>query len=115
MAGVQKRSTELLEELVDALVEEGAETGEFDIDSMRYAQMEMMGHFLGKDLSRQVQQRLAERQGEQMPGSFACPRCGRDAPAEVKPKPMTSLDGKVELPETRCFCKSCRKAFFPSA
>lgn len=115
MAEAQKRSTELFQELVDALVEEGAETGQFDIDSMRYAQMEALGHGLGKELSRQVQQRLAERQGRRMPESFACPGCGRQCRAETKPKSLTSLDGEVELSETRCFCKRCRKSFFPSA
>lgn len=115
MAQTQKRSAELFKELVETLVSEGMEDGEFDIDSMRYAQMEMMGHLLGKDLSRQVQAELAARQGERMPESFTCPHCSRDCPAEKKPKPITSLDGDVELPETRCYCKACRKSFFPSA
>lgn len=115
MPETSKRSTELFQELVQALVDEGMDSGEFDIDSMRYAQMEMMGHLLGKDLSRQVQAELAARQGERMPERFACPRCGRECRAETKPKPLTSLDGEVELSETRCFCKKCRKSFFPSA
>jgi len=114
MPRTQKRSTELFKELVEALVDEGMDSGEVDIDSMRYAQMEMMGHLLGEDLSRQVQTVLAARQGGRMPETFACPRCGRDAPAETKPKPITSLDGEVTLPETRCFCKKCRKSFFPA-
>lgn len=114
MAQTQKRSTELFKELVEVLVDEGMETGEFDIDSMRFAQMEALGHGLGKELSRQVQAGLAARQGERMPERFACPECGRDCPAETKPKPITSLDGEIELSETRCFCKKCRKSFFPS-
>ena len=115
MAELKTRSAELFEQLVQALVDEGMETGQFDIDSMRYAQMELLGHGLGKELSRQVQAALSDRQGQRMAKTFSCPSCGRDCAAEQKPKPMTSLDGDVELPETRCFCKSCRKSFFPSA
>lgn len=115
MAELKARSAELFEQLVEALVEEGMQTGEFEIDSMRYAQMELVGHGLGQELSRQVQAALAERQGQGMPSVFPCPSCDRECPAEQKTKPMTSLDGKVELPETRCYCKKCRKNFFPSA
>ena len=112
---LKTRSAELLEELVQALIDEGMESGQFEIDSMRYAQMELLGHGLGKQLSQRVQAALADRQGQRMPRAFACPRCGRQCEAEQQPRPITSLDGKVELPETRCYCKKCRKNFFPSA
>ena len=115
MPETQSRSAALFEELVQELVKEGQETGEFQIDSMRFAQMEMMGHGLGKELSRRVQEALAECQTEQMPQSFACPQCSRDCPAETKQKKITTLDGDVEISEVRCFCKKCRKSFFPSA
>lgn len=115
MAELKTRSAELFEQLVEALVDEGMETGQFDIDSMRYAQMELLGHGLGKELSRRVQAVLSDRQGQRMAKTFLCPTCGRECVAEQKPKPMTSLDGDLEIPETRCFCKSCRKSFFPSA
>lgn len=115
MSKFQGRSAELFEELVQALVEEGRETGELEIDSMRFAQMELLGHGLGKELSRRVQQALADCQTQQMAQSFACPQCGRECPTQTKPKRLTSLDGEVEVQEVRCFCKTCRKAFFPSA
>lgn len=115
MPEARKRSAALFEELVETLVDEGMQTGEFDIDSMRFAQMELLGHGLGKELSRRVQADLARRQGQRMSDAFPCPRCGRDCPTETKPKPLTTLDGEVHIPESRCFCKSCRKAFFPSA
>lgn len=115
MTVTQKRSAELFEELVATLVDEGMETGEFEIDSMRFAQMETLGHGLGKELSRRVQAALAARQGERMPDHFPCPQCGGDVPGEKKPKPVSSLDGKLEILETHCLCKKCRRAFFPSA
>ena len=96
-------------------MDEGMQTGAFEIDSMRYAQMELLGHGLGQELSQRVQAALADRQGRRMPSVFECPRCSRECPAAQKPKPMTSLDGEVKLPETRCYCKKCRKNFFPSA
>ena len=115
MAELKTRSAELFEQLVQALVDEGMQTRQFQIDSMRYAQMELLGHGLGKELSQRVQAALAELQGQRMAKAFSCPTCGRECAAEQKPKPMTSLDGDLEIPETRCFCKSCRKSFFPSA
>jgi hypothetical protein len=115
MTELKARSAELFEQLVEALVDEGMQTGEIEIDSMRYAQMELLGHGLGQDLSRRVQAALSDRQGRRMPSVFPCPRCHRECPAEQKSKPMTSLDGDVDLPETRCYCQKCRKNFFPSA
>lgn len=112
---LKTRSAVLFEELVQALVDEGMESGQFEIDSMRYAQMELLGHGLGQELSRRVQAALADRQGQRMPAVFACPRCGRQCAAEQHPRPITSLDGEVDLPETRCYCQKCRKNFFPSA
>ena len=112
---LKTRSAELFEELVQALIDEGMESGQFEIDSMRYAQMELLGHGLGKQLSQRVQAALADRQGQRMPEVFACPRCGRECAAEQQPRSITSLDGDVDLPETRCDCKKCRKNFFPSA
>lgn len=109
------RSADLFEELVEAIVDEGMESGDFEIDSMRYAQMELLGHGLGKQLSQQVQAALAGRQRGQMPDTFPCPKCHRECPAESVQKTVTSLDGDVQLPEVRCVCKSCRKAFFPTA
>lgn len=114
MTALNSRSAELFEQLVQALVDEGMQTGQFDIDSMRYAQMELLGHGLGKELSRRVQATLADRQGQRMAKAFSCPACGRECASEQKPKPITSLDGDLNLPETRCYCKSCRKSFFPS-
>lgn len=111
----RRRSTVLFEELVATLVEEGMETGEFEIDSMRFAQMELFGHGLGRELSRRVQEELAARQGARMPTAFACPTCGRECAAEARGRPVVSLDGEVEIDEVRCRCKTCRRSFFPSA
>ena len=108
------KSKALFEELVQALVEERIEGEEIDIDSMKFAQMELLGHGLGKELAGRVQQALVARQGEQMPRVFGCPGCGRECPAETKPKTIQSLDGEIELAEVCCHCPKCRRSFFPS-
>ena len=112
MSELKPRSAELVQELVQALVDEGLETGQFEIDSLRSAHMDLLGHGLGRELSRQVHHALAERPGQRLARVFACPTGGRECVAEPKPKPRTSLDGEVERPEMRWFCKNCRKAFF---
>jgi len=108
------KSTALFEELVQVLVEERIAGGEIEIDSMRFAQMELLGHGLGKELSGRVQQALVARQAEQMPRVFGCPTCGRECPAETHSNTMESLDGEIELAEVRCHCRKCRRSFFPS-
>ena len=109
-----KNSAELFEELVQALVEERIEGGEIDIDSMKFVQMELLGHGLGKELAGRVQQAFVAHQAEQMPTVFRCPTCGRECPTETKPKTIQSLDGGIELAEVCCHCPKCRRSFFPS-
>ena len=108
------RCAKLFEELVEALVEEGVESNDFEIGSMRYAQMELLGHGLGKQLSQRVQEALSQRQFEEMSECYGCPDCGRECPGQKVKKKITSVDGEVGLSEVRCFCKKCRKSFFPS-
>ena len=109
-----KNSGELFEELVQALVQERIEGGQIDIDSMKFVQMELLGHGLGKKLAGRVQQAFVARQAEQMPALFRCPTCDRECPSETKPKTIQSLDGQIELSEVHCHCRKCRRSFFPS-
>ena len=111
---VTKNSAELFEELVQALVEERLAGDEIDIDSMKFAQMELLGHGLGKQLAGRVQQVLVTRQAQQMPSVFCCPTCGCECHSETKLKTIQSLDGEVDLTEVRCHCRRCRRSFFPS-
>jgi hypothetical protein len=115
MSALRRSSEELFEQLVDALIDEGMTAEEFDIDAMPFAQMELFGHALGRQLAQRVQQALAQRQGERMAEEFDCPQCGRSCRAQTGGRRMKTLDGDVEFAEPKCFCKSCRKAFFPSA
>lgn len=80
---------------------------------------------------------LTQRQAERLPGTLPCPGCGSECevksadeapPAESgaeadtgktekkqEPRPMRLRGGTFALKEPRCFCRSCRRSFFPSA
>jgi len=109
-----KRSTELYQQLVQALVDEQLESGEVDVEWMRFAEMEQLGHGMGRQLACHVQQALVARQAEQMPVVCCCPECGRECRVERKPKTVQTLDGEIEIFEVRGDCRKCRQSFFPS-
>lgn len=70
-----------------------------------------------------------QRQAERLPASRACPNCGKEADVESAddppkkdphakppgPRPMQLRHGTFELKEPRCYCRACRRYFFPSA
>jgi hypothetical protein len=59
-------------------------------------------------------------QASQLPTVQACPECGVECPVELPEgndtsRPMQLRGGSFELAEPRCYCRSCRRSFFPSA
>jgi len=67
-----------------------------------------------------------QQQGGRLPQTLACPQCGAECevePREGKRPPdrkgrsrsMQLRGGAFELVEPRCYCRSCRRSFFPSA
>jgi uncharacterized protein with PIN domain len=80
-----------------------------------YSIIEGRAHELGQQLSRQIQQRqMAEIVACQVPKA-SCPGCGRRCELIPTKRPVTSVDGSIELQELEGYCPSCRKAFFPAA
>jgi len=80
-----------------------------------YLVIEMTAHELGKQLSRQVQERhLAEMVAQEQPKA-ACPACGARCEVTPERREGRSVDGKLELTELKGYCPFCRRAFFPSA
>lgn len=80
-----------------------------------YSVIERRAHELGRQLSRQIQQRqMAEIVACQVPKG-SCPGCGRRCELTPSKRSVTSVDGGVELQELEGYCPSCRKAFFPAA
>lgn len=70
------------------------------------------------------------RQAERLPETLPCPECGQECvveqPEEQSGGPerpggkrssrlMRLRGGPFELAEPRCYCRSCRRSFFPSA
>jgi hypothetical protein len=59
-------------------------------------------------------------QAGRLPQAQPCPDCGRECPVESPEendtsRPMQLRGGSFELAEPRCYCRSCRRSFFPSA
>jgi len=80
-----------------------------------YSVIEGRAHELGQRLSRQIQQRqMAEIVTTQV-AKASCPGCGRRRPLIPTKRPVTSVDGVIELQELQGYCSCCRKAFFPAA
>jgi len=79
-----------------------------------YSVIEGRAHELGRQLSRQIQERqMAEIVAAQVTKG-TCPGCGRRGDLMATKRPVTSVDGTVTLQELQGYCASCRKAFFPA-
>ena len=80
----------------------------------RYSVIELRAHELGRQLSRQVQERhMDEITAFQVPKA-PCPLCGTRCEVLPKKRPVTSIDGPIELQELEGRCPFCRKTFFPA-
>ena len=116
---ISERTKKLKDELIQALIEEAGQTGQFDIDAMPFVAMELFGHGFGRQVAAEIQQARAEHQAARLNEArgeeFACPKCGLACPAEAGLRRLKTLDGDVQFREPKCFCKTCRKTFFPSA
>ena len=80
-----------------------------------YSVIELRAHELGRQLSRRVQQQhMGEITAFQVPKA-PCPECGTRCEVIPKKRPVTSIDGPIELQELEGRCRFCRKSFFPAA
>ena len=68
------------------------------------------------------------RQSQRLPETQPCPDCGAECPVESqsegseddpggggRSRRLQLRGGAFELAEPRCYCRSCRRSFFPSA
>jgi len=78
-----------------------------------YSVIELRAHELGRQLSREIQQRHMAAVVNHQVGRARCPACG--AESEVKPadREAASIDGPLSLPELKGYCRKCRRLFFP--
>ena len=80
-----------------------------------YSVIESRAHELGCQLSREVQQRQMGEIAALAAPRAKCPTCGARCELAPKRRPVTSIDGTVDMQELHGYCTSCRRSFFPSA
>ena len=80
-----------------------------------WAEIEDIGHAVGRLAATEVDQVLQRQHAEQFDGSHACPTCGRQCGVAVKHRALETREGPVDLAEPVCYCNACERSFFPSA
>ena len=109
-----ERKRQLLRELAELQVAEMADAGQFD-ETPHFGLLERAASELGKELSRETQERAARESASGVGSQAACPACGRWCDVSTKRRTVDSIDGPVELTEAVADCRRCRRSFFPSA
>ena len=109
------RMKERVQEFVEQLLRE-------EKSSIRKAQtlleIENQAMEIGDELVRQLANRDLSERAEETSGQeqFFCPTCGCSCSVEQDPEPLI-LQGQrseIEYCEPRCYCRSCRRSFFPN-
>ncbi|MFO0702221.1 MAG: hypothetical protein U0236_23695 [Nitrospira sp.] len=108
-----KRKKELLVELAELTIEEQVAAGVF-LGTPHYSVIERAAVHLGRELSRQAQERGAREVAANCNAEVPCPTCQTVCSVEVKTREIKSTDGLVQLPESVAHCPQCRRSFFPS-
>lgn len=109
-----RKKEELLRQLAELSIEEQVEQGVF-LGTPHYSVIERAAVTLGRELSRQAQERAAREVAANYPPEVACPTCRSPCEIQTEKRQVTSIDGPVELTETVAYCHKCRRSFFPSA
>ena len=84
-------------------------------EDVRFHDMESAGHALGQAVAQAATERLTFARAERLSGSQPCPTCNRACLITHEERPLTTVDGPIELSEPVCHCPTCRRDFFPSA
>lgn len=114
-AVVVRRYSELLLKAAEELVDQ--EFGPDGIPSqVRFSEVEQISVELGDALARRIMMRAAARQADvETSKGQVCPECQRDLePLEPEPRILRTRAGEVEWSEPQCYCRRCRRSFFPS-
>jgi len=80
-----------------------------------YSVIEGRAHDLGRQLSREIQERQLGEVVAESAATAKCPECGTRCELTVEKRPLTSIDGPVGALEQQGYCPCCRRSFFPSA
>jgi hypothetical protein len=111
---LKERLERLLREAADVEVELSRADGSIQ-GVPHYSLIEGRAHELGKQLSREVQQRQMTELAVSQASTAKCPDCGTWCHVGVKQRTVNSVDGTTALQEPVCDCPQCRKSFFPTA
>jgi len=109
----EERKQELLRQLAELEIEELTEQGVF-LGTPHYGVLERAASSLGRELSREAQQRAVGEVRAECPEEAVCPTCQATCRVETTSRDVTSIDGLVTLEEAVAHCKTCRRSFFPS-
>lgn len=97
----------------------GPEGPGLDVD---LATMEDLAVSMQEALLKGMCEALTRRQANQLPETQPCPECGSecaveqpDPASDAQWRPLRLRGGSFQLAEPRCYCRPCRRSFFPSA
>jgi len=79
-----------------------------------YSLIEGRAHKLGKQLSREVQQRQMGELAALQAMTAKCPTCGTRCELRPQERDVKSVDGNASLQELVGDCPCCRRSFFPA-
>ena len=80
-----------------------------------YSVIESRAHQLGRQLSREVQQRQMGETAALALRRARCPGCGTPCELSEHKRRVTSIDGPLDVQELKGRCPACRRDFFPSS
>ena len=80
-----------------------------------YSLIEGRAHELGKQLSREVQQRQMNELAASHAATDKCPECGTRCLLRAEKRKVKSVDGETDFQELVGDCPRCRRSFFPDA
>ncbi len=80
-----------------------------------YSLIEGRAHELGKQFSREVQQRQMNELAVSYATMAKCPECGTRCPLRSQQREVKSVDGGTHFQELVGDCPRCRRSFFPDA
>jgi hypothetical protein len=105
---------ELLMRLAELMIEEQVEEGVF-LGTPHFSIIELAAANLGRELSREAQQRAAREIAANYEQQADCPTCNSSCDVRNEQRQVTSISGPIDLTETVADCPKCRRSFFPSA
>lgn len=111
---LQEKLGRLLKEAAEVEVELSRASGVI-VGIPHYSVIEARAHELGRQLSREAQQRQMDETAATAPRRALCPACQTTCELEEHQRSMTSIDGAFEILELKGHCPSCRRDFFPSS